>query len=100
MLLTLAVCSYLLEEAPFSCHSAQLLAINDEPRQHRILVRYYRSLGFRKVRDVGDGLGDLADLVGWGGTGTLMEVNLEDFMRRNEPALRAALQGADDGARR
>ena len=59
LLLTLAVCSYLLEEAPFSCHSAQLLAINDKPRQHRILVRYYRSLGFRKVRDVGDGLGDL-----------------------------------------
>jgi len=40
---------------------AELLAIFDDPRQHKILVRYYKRLGFSEVRDVGDGLQSLGD---------------------------------------
>ncbi len=40
---------------------AQLLAILDDDQQHRILVRYYKNLGFRPLRDVGDSLASLGD---------------------------------------
>eukprot|EP00614_Pseudopedinella_elastica_P028570 CAMPEP_0172615870 /NCGR_PEP_ID=MMETSP1068-20121228/62563_1 /TAXON_ID=35684 /ORGANISM="Pseudopedinella elastica, Strain CCMP716" /LENGTH=267 /DNA_ID=CAMNT_0013421151 /DNA_START=30 /DNA_END=830 /DNA_ORIENTATION=- len=55
---------------------AELLAILDDERQHRILVRYYQRLGFSKMRDVGDELGSLGDRLVWGGVGALMETDL------------------------
>ena len=40
---------------------AELLAIFDDEKQHRILVRYYQSLGFKPIREVGDEIGSLGD---------------------------------------
>jgi len=40
---------------------AELLAIFDDPRQNKILVRYYKRLGFKEVRDVGDSLQSIGD---------------------------------------
>lgn len=87
LLLGIALFCWINESAPFSCKRAQLLAILDDPRQHRILVRYYRLLGFKPVREVGDGLGSIGDLMAWGGNGLLMEVSVEAFLERNAPKL-------------
>lgn len=40
---------------------AQLLAIFDNEKQHKTLVRYYKTLGFKPLREVGDGLESLGD---------------------------------------
>jgi hypothetical protein len=42
---------------------AELLAIMDDDTQHRILVRYYKRIGFREVREVGDSLSSFGDRV-------------------------------------
>jgi hypothetical protein len=42
---------------------AQLLAIYDDDRQHAVLVRYYKALGFGPLREVGDSLASLGDRV-------------------------------------
>ena len=51
---------------------AQLLAIFDDEKQHKTLVRYYRKLGFAEMRDVGDDWRGLADRAVWGGVGALL----------------------------
>ena len=89
LLLGAAVVCYMRERAPFKPSSMQLLAINDDERQHRTLVRYYRGLGFEAVREVsGDKLSSAADLVVWGGDGLLMEMRLERFLERWGNAVR------------
>lgn len=40
---------------------AELLAILDDEKQHRVLVRYYQNLGFKRVREVGEELSSFAD---------------------------------------
>ncbi|KAK9814282.1 hypothetical protein WJX72_003355 [[Myrmecia] bisecta] len=46
------------------CCKAELLAINDEDRQHKRLVKYYKRFGFVPLREVGNnGLRDLPDLL-------------------------------------
>mmetsp|Transcript_563 Transcript_563/g.1234 ORF Transcript_563/g.1234 Transcript_563/m.1234 type:complete len:210 (-) Transcript_563:173-802(-) len=87
LLLSLAVCCWINERDPFSCRRMQLLAIMDEPRQHRTLVRYYRRLGFKPLRQVGDGVGSLGDSLVWGGAGLLMEASVADFLESNAPKL-------------
>lgn len=67
---------------------AQLLAIFDDPRQHQILVRYYRRLGFSELRDVGDELGSLGDRLTWGGVGKLMETDLSKWVKKFAPVIR------------
>ena len=89
LLLSTGVACWVTERAPFFRNRrAQLLAILDEPRQHKTLLRYYRYLGFAPLREVGDGLGSAGDLVVWGGVGTLMECDLIEFRRRWGAAVR------------
>mmetsp|Transcript_18272 Transcript_18272/g.45790 ORF Transcript_18272/g.45790 Transcript_18272/m.45790 type:complete len:204 (+) Transcript_18272:3-614(+) len=88
LLLSVAVACWIRERCPFRCSRAQLLAIRDEPRQHATLVRYYRRLGFRPVREVRNGpLKDAFDLITWGGEGTLMELTVDDFLAKWGPAV-------------
>ena len=54
------------------CKTAEFLAIDDGERQHERLVRYYRRSGFKVIKYVGDGPGDIPDRLIWGGRGTLM----------------------------
>ncbi|CAK0846619.1 unnamed protein product [Prorocentrum cordatum] len=74
------------EQSPFYCQEAHLLAIKDEEKQHRRLVRYYKSLGFKTLREE-DEL-TFQDAVTWGGEGTLMNVDADDFMRQWTPVVR------------
>mmetsp|Transcript_58070 Transcript_58070/g.126135 ORF Transcript_58070/g.126135 Transcript_58070/m.126135 type:complete len:234 (-) Transcript_58070:372-1073(-) len=101
LLLSVAVFCWINECDPFGCKRAQLLAIMDEPKQHKILVRYYRRLGFKPLRTVDDSLGSFPDALVWGGSGTLMEVEVGQFLALNGPKLEAVLstlEDADDAA--
>lgn len=91
LLLSVAVFCYIRECAPFGCSRAELLAIFDNPAQHRTLVRYYRRLGFAPLREVGDGVGSFVDLMAWGGTGLLMDVEVDAFLARHESAITSVL---------
>lgn len=65
-----------------SCRTARLLAIRDEERQHRRLVRYFSGLGFTPERPLGGGPADLPLRLIWGGAGLLMRADCrEGFMR-------------------
>ncbi len=77
-----ATFAWALENTP--CRTAQLLAIRDEERQHRRLVRYFRRLGFRPVREVEAGPLDLALRMVWGGSGLLMHGDCQEGLRRSE----------------
>lgn len=66
-----ATLCWALEETP--CRRARFLAIRDDDRQHRRLVRYFRRLGFRGEREVGASLLDLPLRLIWGGSGLLMQ---------------------------
>lgn len=45
------------------------------------LVRFYSRIGFKAVREVtGSTMGDLADMLVWGGVGTRMDANIEDLL--------------------
>ncbi len=65
-----ATAAWALESTP--CREATLLAIRDRDDQHRRLVRYFRRLGFRALRELGAGPGDLGPRLLWGGAGLLM----------------------------
>ena len=65
-----AVFAWALEATP--CRRARLLAIRDGDAQHRRLVRYFRQLGFRPVREVAAAAADLPLRLVWGGAGLLM----------------------------
>ena len=53
----------------------------DDERQQRSLIRFYRRLGFRTLREIGPGLSSVPDRVVWGGEGTIMEIDI-DVMRK------------------
>ena len=56
--------------------------------QHARLVKYYARLGFEEVVEVGNrGLADLPHLLVWGGAGTRMNINPEQFLCRWMPVL-------------
>ncbi|MEB3159270.1 MAG: hypothetical protein VKK03_07395 [Synechococcus sp.] len=65
-----ATLAWALEATP--CRHARLLAIEDAPRQHRRLVRYFKGLGFLPTRRLGAGPVDLPLRLIWGGAGQLM----------------------------
>jgi GNAT superfamily N-acetyltransferase len=71
-LLMAAAFAWALELTP--CRTARILAIRDDDRQHRRLVRYFRRLGFTPIRELGAGVPDLAPRLVWGGAGLLMQV--------------------------
>ena len=65
-----ATMAWALESTP--CRRARLLAIRDDDRQHRRLVRYFQAKGFQSVREVQAALLDLPLRMVWGGAGELM----------------------------
>lgn len=65
-----ATMAWALESTP--CRRARLLAIRDDERQHRRLVRYFQAKGFQSVREVQAALLDLPLRMVWGGAGELM----------------------------
>lgn len=70
--LTTAACfAWALEATP--CRRARFLAIRDDERQHRRLVRYFRRLGFSPLRELGAAPWDLPARMVWGGSGLLMQ---------------------------
>eukprot|EP00929_Paragymnodinium_shiwhaense_P003395 TRINITY_DN103889_c0_g1_i1.p1 TRINITY_DN103889_c0_g1~~TRINITY_DN103889_c0_g1_i1.p1 ORF type:complete len:302 (-),score=53.74 TRINITY_DN103889_c0_g1_i1:296-1159(-) len=86
LLLAASIAVWNRERSPVFCKEAHLLAINDEEKQHRGLVRYYKGLGFKTLRE-GDEL-TFQDQVAWGGQGTLMNVTDEEFMEKWTPIVR------------
>jgi hypothetical protein len=80
-----ATFAWALEATP--CRRARLLAIRDDPRQHRRLVRYFRQLGFEPLREVGTAPMDLALRLVWGGSGLLMGGDCAEGLRRVERRL-------------
>ncbi|CAE7307466.1 pgk-1 [Symbiodinium necroappetens] len=51
LLLSMAIACWNRERSPFFCKEAFLLAIYDEDKQHERLVRYYKGLGFKVIKD-------------------------------------------------
>jgi len=76
-----ATFAWALEATP--CRQATLLAIRDQERQHRRLVRYFRQLGFTPVRELGGGAADLAPRLIWGGAGLLMRGDCAEGLARS-----------------
>ena len=75
-----ATLAWALEETP--CRQAHLLAIDDDPQQHRRLVRYFKGLGFRSTRALGGAPADLPLRLIWGGAGQLMVGECEPLLDR------------------
>jgi hypothetical protein len=86
-----ATFAWALEVTP--CRQATILAIRDSERQHRLLVRYFRQLGFTPLRELGAGPADLAPRLLWGGAGLLMRADASEVLRRS--ARRLGLGGLD-----
>ncbi|XP_062108782.1 uncharacterized protein LOC133819527 [Humulus lupulus] len=63
------------------CRTAELLAINDSELYHQKLVKFYRRIGFKVVREVsGSTLGDFGHMLVWGGVGTRMDALIEELL--------------------
>ncbi|MFY8148288.1 MAG: hypothetical protein ACOVNL_03600 [Prochlorococcaceae cyanobacterium] len=75
-----ATAAWGLEATP--CRRARLLAIRDDARQHRRLVRYFQRFGFTPVREIGAAAADLPLRLVWGGAGLLMRGELPELLRR------------------
>jgi hypothetical protein len=76
-----ATFAWALEATP--CRQATLLAIRDQERQHRRLVRYFSQLGFHPLRELGAGVADLAPRLLWGGAGLLMRGDCAEGLARS-----------------
>lgn len=72
------------------CADVEFLAIDDAEFQHRRLIRYYRTAGFREVRYVGEELKDIPDRLVWGGCGTLMTSDIDAVLRKWTRIIRRA----------
>ena len=77
-----ATMAWALESTP--CRRARLLAIRDDDRQHRRLVRYFRQRGFAPVREVAAAPADLPLRLIWGGAGVLMCADCGSVLTRSE----------------
>lgn len=86
LILSMSIACWNRERSPTFCNEAHLLAIKDEEKQHERLVRYYKSLGFKTLKEVDDLT--FQDKVTWGGEGTLMNVFHDDFMTKWTPVVR------------
>lgn len=80
-LITVACFAWALEATP--CRSARFLAIRDDARQHRRLVRYFQRLGFEPVRELGAAAWDLPARTLWGGAGLLMRGDCQVVLQRS-----------------
>lgn len=86
LLLSVSIGCWNRERSPFFCKEAHLLAIRDEDFQHKRLVRYYKSLGFKTLRTEAELTSQ--DQMTWGGRGTLMNILSDDFMKNMTPVIR------------
>ena len=80
LLIWAATFAWALEATP--CRVAWLLAIRDDPQQHRRLVRYFKQLGFASQRELGAAVWDLPRRLIWGGSGLLMQGDCAEGLRR------------------
>ena len=64
------------------CKIAEFLAIDDAEYQHKRLIRYYKIMGFREVRYVGEEIRDIPDRLVWGGVGTLMTEDIDAVLTK------------------
>jgi hypothetical protein len=94
LLIWAATFAWALETTP--CRSARLLAINDDEKQHRRLVRYFQKLGFSPERQLGSGPADLALRLVWGGAGLLMRGECTEGLRRCQRLLTSSSRAASE----
>ena len=66
---------------------ARLLAIYDEEGYSRKLVRYFKIIGFKVVKEVGSSPIDLFLRLVWGGAGTLMNADCINVLHKIEKKL-------------
>mmetsp|Transcript_20939 Transcript_20939/g.45402 ORF Transcript_20939/g.45402 Transcript_20939/m.45402 type:complete len:248 (-) Transcript_20939:75-818(-) len=71
------------------CEMCEFLAIDDADFQHKRLMRYYRTAGFREVRYVGEELKDIPDRLVWGGCGMLMTESIDSILLKWTRIIRA-----------
>lgn len=86
----LIACVCLLHGKESGCQMVEFLAIDDAEFQHKRLIRYYKTAGFREVRYVGEELKDIPDRLVWGGCGTLMTENIDSVLRKWTRIIRGA----------
>ena len=86
-----ATMAWALEATP--CRQARLLAIEDDSRQHRRLVRYFQALGFTSTRRLGAAPMDLPLRLIWGGAGQLMVGECNAILNRAAERWRRTQQG-------
>jgi len=98
ILLAYGTACWIREKGPFSNAKAQLLCIKDDERQQRSLIRFYRRLGFEKLREIGSGLQSVPDRIVWGGEGTVMEIDV-DVMRQSQSAGAMIIRGIRRGGK-
>ena len=70
-----------------SCEFARLLAIYDSEGYSKVLLRYFRLIGFTFIKEVGSSPSDLFLRLIWGGAGTLMRGNCSDILKKLERKL-------------
>ena len=70
-----------------SSNKARLLAIFDSEGYSKKLVRYFKLIGFRIVKEVGSNPGDLFLRLVWGGAGTLMTGECVHILKKIEKKL-------------
>ena len=70
-----------------SSHKARLLAIFDSEGYSKKLVRYFKLIGFKIVKEVGSSPVDLLLRLVWGGAGTLMNGECSNILKKLEKKL-------------
>jgi hypothetical protein len=65
-----------------NCQVAEFLAIDDNDFQQKRLVRYFKRMGFNKIRYVGEDISNIPDRLVWGGCGTLMNQTIENLLTK------------------
>ena len=70
-----------------SSNKVRLLAIFDSEGYSKKLVRYFKLIGFKIVKEVGSSPVDLLLRLVWGGAGTLMKGECDSILRRIEKKL-------------
>jgi len=70
-----------------NCKKARLLAIYDTDGYSMKLVRYFKIIGFKIVKEVGSSPIDLLLRLVWGGAGTLMKGNCFHILKKIEKKL-------------
>ena len=68
------------------CRRAELLAVDDSPKMHAILVALYQSFGFSVEKYVDED--SVSDRLVWGAMGSLMSLDLDEFMEKWTPKLK------------